>query len=139
MAKISLHDLDHKKEISSEEADSIIGGSNNYGMAANTGSKTGGNATNNGDIAGGAGGGGGSATGNTYGNNTAGFGGSANQWTPFGSIAGSNVTGGAGGSVTNIGAKAGDGGAGGNAVGAEGGAVTDNIITEINIPVTMNI
>lgn len=51
----------------------------------------------------------------------------------------SNGYGGAGGDITNIGARGGDGGAGGNAIGSQGGSVNDNIVTNISISVTMNL
>jgi hypothetical protein len=133
--------MEEHRELTLEEADFISGGFDTYsGMSANTGTKTGGNASNYGDITGGNAGAGGYVNhGATYGNNTSGAGGFAYQ-NPFDSkMNSSNANGGAGGSITNIGAQGGNGGNGGDAIGSQGGSVNDNIVTNISIPVTMNL
>ncbi len=141
MARIKIHNMEEHRELSRDEANLISGGFDTYsGMSTNTGTKTGGNSSNYGDITGGRAGDGGFVNhGATYGNNTSGAGGFAYQ-NPFDSkMNSSNGYGGAGGDITNIGAKGGDGGAGGNAIGSQGGSVNDNIVTNISIPVTMNL
>ena len=139
--KITLHDLDEtSRDVSRDEAEEVFGGSSNYGMSANTGTKSGGNASNYGDQTAGDGGAGGSvADGETHGNNISGRGGDSWQ-SPMdmGDIEGSSSAGGAGGDITNIGGQGGAGGAGGNAIGVQTN-ISDNIVNEITVPVTMNL
>jgi hypothetical protein len=140
MARIKIHEMEEHRELAHHELDHIRGGQSNYtGMDANSGTKTGGDSSNYGNVNAGSGGQGGSASGNTSGSNFAGTGCNASQYGWDGKINSSNTNAGAGGSITNIGAQAGSGGAGGTAIGSQGGNVTDNIITEISIPVTMNL
>jgi hypothetical protein len=139
--KITLHNLEEKnREVDRDEAETVFGGSNNYGMSANTGTKSGGNASNYGNQTAGSGGDGGSVGhGETYGNNTAGSGGSSWQSAmDMGQFQGADSSGGTGGNITNVGAEGGIGGAGGNAIGVQTN-INDNIINEISVPVTMNI
>ena len=147
--QIELNDLEVNKELDAQALKQVVGGGDNAGNFGNTGTKTGGTANNYGTQAGGSGGAGGSSEGWTDGWNSTGSGGSANQnaggshgWLSAGgggSITNSTATGGAGGSLTDIGAVGGTGGAGGSAVGAMGGSVSDQISTSVNIPVTMNL